>query len=98
MGLSPVGGFYEWTGAKGHRQLHFIWSARNEESRFLAGLASRWRDLLPCTILTRAANQDMQDLHNRMPVILNGEERDTWLGGPEDPSLGVDTRIRHHLV
>ncbi|WP_233093057.1 SOS response-associated peptidase family protein [Paracoccus sp. IB05] len=50
--MIPVGGFYEWTGAKGRRQPHFIRSAGNEETLFLAGLASRWRNLLTCTIQT----------------------------------------------
>ena len=43
--LIPVGGFYEWTGPKGHRQPHIFRSAGNEENLYLAGLASRWRDL-----------------------------------------------------
>src|SRR5690606_33149297 len=96
--LIPVGGFYEWSGAKGQRQPHFIRAAGNTETMFFAGLASRWRDLLTCTILTRAANHDMKDLHHRMPVILDVEERDAWLGGSEDLSLGAGARLTHHPV
>ncbi|MBL4917321.1 SOS response-associated peptidase [Szabonella alba] len=96
--LIPVAGFFEWTGEKSHKQPHFIQPAGNAETLFLAGLASRWRDLLTCTILTRAANDDMQDLHHRMPVILDIEERDAWLGGSDDPGLGAAARIRHHAV
>ncbi len=32
-----------------------------------------------CTILTTGANSTMQDLHDRMPVILSGPARDVWL-------------------
>ena len=61
--LIPAAGYYEWTGEKGRKQPHVILPAGNEETLFFAGLASRWRDLLTCTILTRAANQTTADLH-----------------------------------
>jgi len=54
--LVPVGGFYEWSGPRGARQPHFFSPAGNEANLYLAGLASRWRDLLTCTVLTRKAN------------------------------------------
>lgn len=96
--LVPVGGFYEWTGPKGHRQPHFFRPAGNEETLFLAGLASRWHGLLTCTILTRAATGAMAGLHDRMPVILNTEERGLWLGGAAGADLGAGARLAHHPV
>lgn len=96
--LIPVGGFYEWTGPKGRRQPHFFRSAGNEENLFLAGLASRWHDLLTCTIMTRAATDAMAGLHERMPVILNADEREAWLGGSNSEGLGDDARLEHHSV
>lgn len=51
--LILVGGFYEWTGPKGDRRPNLILPAGNEETLFFAGLASRWRDLLIYTYLTR---------------------------------------------
>lgn len=96
--LIPVAGYYEWTGAKGAKQPHAIFPAGNAEVLFLAGLASRWQGLLTCTILTRAAGPDTVDLHPRMPVILNPEEREAWLGGSEDLTIGAGARLRHHRV
>lgn len=96
--LIPAAGFYEWTGPKGDRRPSFIQSAGNEGALFFAGLASRWQGQLTCTILTRAANSDMAGIHDRMPVILNAVERDTWLGGAEDPDIGAHARLRHHQV
>lgn len=96
--LIPAGGYYEWTGRKGAKQPHFIRPAGNEELLWFAGLASRWQDLLTCAILTRAANDSVSDVHPRMPVILNAEERDAWLAGSEDPELGAAVRLRHHPV
>lgn len=96
--LIPAGGYYEWTGQAGAKQPHFIAAAGNEETLWFAGLGSRWQGQLTCTIMTRAANDAVATLHPRMPVILNGEERDAWLGGSEDPGLGAGAMLRHHPV
>ncbi len=45
--------------------------AGNEETLCFVGLASRWPDLLTCTILTRAASDCVSDLHDRMRVIFD---------------------------
>ena len=97
--LVPVGGFYEWSGRKGARQPHFFHPAGNEANLYLAGLASRWRDLLTCTILTRAATGAMSVLHDRMPVILNADEREAWLGSSDDvAALGAGAVLAHQPV
>lgn len=82
----------------GAKQPHFIHPAGNDETLVFAGLASRWEGLLTCTILTRAANDTTADLHHRMPVILDPEERDAWPGGSDDLSLGAEARLRHRPV
>lgn len=96
--LIPATGYFEWTGERGSKQPHFITGAGNEPNIWFAGLASRWKDLLTCTIMTRAANDDVRDIHHRMPVVLNGEERDAWLGGTDDPEIGAGAQLRHHPV
>ncbi|APZ51208.1 SOS response-associated peptidase [Salipiger abyssi] len=96
--LIPAAGYYEWTGEKGAKQPHFIRSAGNEETLWFAGLASRWGELLTCTIMTRAANADVSDVHHRMPVILNSDERDAWLDGSDETDLGAGAMLRHHPV
>jgi putative SOS response-associated peptidase YedK len=52
----------------------------------LAGLWDRWQPpaeeqspLTSCTIITTAANPDMQPIHQRMPVILEPENWREWL-------------------
>lgn len=96
--LIPVGGFYEWSGSKGARQPHFFYPAGNEANLYFAGLASRWRDTLTCTIMTRAATEAMVGLHDRMPVILNADERTAWLDGVDDLELGAEARLREHQI
>lgn len=96
--LIPAAGYYEWTGEKGAKQPHFIYPAGNEENMWFAGLSSPWRDILTCTIVTRAANETVNTLHSRMPVVLNTEECRAWLAGTDDPETGASARLRHHLV
>jgi putative SOS response-associated peptidase YedK len=57
-----------------------------------------WRDILTCTIATRAANDSVSDVHDRMPVILNPEEQEAWLSGTEAPAIGAGAQLRHHPV
>ncbi len=49
-----------------------------------AGLWEKWQDddgsnIFTCTIITTEANSFMQQIHNRMPVILSADSQDIWL-------------------
>lgn len=96
--LIPAGGYYEWTGERSPKQPHLFQSAGNEGTLWFAGLVSLWRDLLTCTIVTRAANDCVEPLHDRMPAILDAAEREAWLDGSGDLMLGAWARIWHHSV
>ncbi len=96
--LIPAGGYFEWAGKKGQKTPHFIQGAGNEETLWFAGLTSIWNDMRTCTILTRAANAHVLDVHHRMPVILNAEERDAWIAGTQGTDLGANAVLRHHLI
>lgn len=97
--LIPMGGYYEWSGEKGRKQPHVIMSGGNEPTLWAAGLASLWHDLLTCTMMTRAANPAIESIHDRMPVILDIQEREAWLSGSDDVrGLGGAVRLRHYPV
>jgi len=97
--LIPAGGYYEWTGERGAKVPHVVLSSSNEHTLWFAGLASRWNDVLTCTMMTRAANADVAYIHHRMPVILNLAEREIWLSGDDEvDGLGESARLRHHPV
>ncbi len=81
-GLIPADGFYEWTkGKKGKRPFFF----RHREGRILAlaGLWERWtgedEEIESCTILTTTANDLVQSVHDRMPVIIKSDSYEAWL-------------------
>jgi len=80
--LVPVDGFYEWTSEGGKKQPWFIQS-EDEQPLLLAGLWDNWetpqQDIESFTIITRAADQQISSIHDRMPVMLKPEHISTWL-------------------
>jgi putative SOS response-associated peptidase YedK len=95
--IIPVDGFYEWDHRDGkQKQPHFFTRVDGEPLLF-AGLYERWYDpetpkdapaLQTCTVITTEPNADMDELHNRMPVVLDPSDVETWLditdAGPEE--------------
>ena len=95
--IIPVDGFYEWDHRDGkQKQPHFFTRVDGEPLLF-AGLYERWHDpelpkdapaLQTCTVITTEPNADMDELHNRMPVVLDPSDVETWLdvndAGPEE--------------
>lgn len=87
-GLMIVDSYYEWrrepTGPKTPFRIH-----REDGRPFaIAALWERWKpakdapeeDVIEsCTVVTRAANETMSAVHDRMPVIVSGEAVDAWL-------------------
>ncbi len=83
--LIPASGYYEWTGEKGKKQPHFISLEQNAPVFFFAGLHSTLADgTETCTIITRAAEPEIANLHSRMPVILTSERMARWMDHADD--------------
>jgi len=81
--LVPADGFYEWVRTAEGKQPHFIHFLDGRPFAF-AGLWERWEKgegepLETCTIITTTPNELIEDLHNRMPVILPSDRYDEWL-------------------
>jgi putative SOS response-associated peptidase YedK len=84
----PVDGFYEWDRREGrHRQPHYFTRA-DGSMLLLAGLFESWRDpalgadaptVHTCTVITTTPNDDLDQIHDRMPVVLEASEVDLWL-------------------
>ena len=80
--LIPADGFYEWQRDSGRRPVR-ITMASGEPFAF-AGLWDMWRDprgdiVESCTIITTEANELLQPIHDRMPVILSEDVEPLWL-------------------
>ncbi len=77
----PALGFYEFR--KSDKQPFFIHYA-DEKPMLLAGIYDAWYgadgSFIPSlALITMEANQQMQALHHRMPVLLDIEAANTWL-------------------
>jgi putative SOS response-associated peptidase YedK len=86
-------GFYEWQSQNGKKQPMFIHLA--DQAPFaLAGLWESWYSpdggvIDTCTILTTTPNELMEPIHNRMPVILEPEDYNTWLIPGDQPNIAM---------
>lgn len=86
-------GFYEWTGPSGSRRPHHI-TVDDGDPFAMAGLWESWNggegngdELTSVTILTTDPNDVVGQLHDRMPVILDRDEEETWLQGEDSDDL-----------
>jgi len=80
--LIPATGFYEWHQQAGQKIPYHIHVPEGELFAF-AGLWDRWdkegSGFDSCSIIVTGANATMQPIHERMPVILNPAQYNSWL-------------------
>ena len=87
--LIPADGFYEWKG----RQPYYF----QLPDKTLFAFAGLWRDTR-CVVITRAADRNMQGIHNRMPVIIPHDRWETWLlppksAAPKPTAVSLDATL-----
>ena len=88
--ILPADGFFEWKKEGAGKQPYFVHRA-DDEVMAMAGIWERWVDpegnletpLESCAIITTSANDEMANLHDRMPVILEPQDWERWL----DPDI-----------
>jgi putative SOS response-associated peptidase YedK len=81
--LIPADGFYEWK-REGKEKLPFCFTLVDEAVFAFAGLWDEWKGpqgqmIATCSILTTTPNRLLQDIHDRMPVMLERDAYDVWL-------------------
>lgn len=86
--IIPASGFYEWQKQGDKKQPYYIYRA-DKQPLALAGLWDVWTDkasgetIESCAIVTIPATHQMEQIHDRMPAVLEREHYDAWL----DPEL-----------
>jgi putative SOS response-associated peptidase YedK len=85
--LVPASGYYEWRTGEAKRQPYRI-ALRNGALCALAGLWERWtpetgEPVDTFTIVTTRANKLLNEVHDRMPVIIAPADYQRWLTGAE---------------
>jgi len=82
--LIPANGFYEWKHEAGNKIPYWIHPTIDDYFAF-AGIYDEWNDyennqiITSSAIITTEPNKMMQDIHNRMPLILKKEDWRLWL-------------------
>lgn len=71
----PAGGFYEWN-PKGEK---VTFSGTEEKILYLAGFYRSFEGVNCFVILTTEANQSLQGVHDRMPLVLKKEDVKSWI-------------------
>ena len=88
--LIPANGFYEWKRAGREKRPYYIQSIDRGPVMF-AGIWDTWGNrgdvITSCAIITTAANEIVEPLHDRMPAILVPESYDVWLSPNTDSVL-----------
>lgn len=87
----PASAFYEWQKIPAGKQPYLIHPVRDDLFGF-AGLWERWTrpdsELLDTfTVITTSANETMQPVHDRMPVILAKADFAVWMAKDSEPGL-----------
>jgi len=84
----PVDGFFEWDHREGRQKQPHYFTRVDGQPLLFAGLYEHWRDrdagdeapwVATCTIITTTPSNDMDDLHDRMPVILELGDVEQWI-------------------
>jgi len=84
----PVDGFFEWDHRPGRAKQPNYFTRSDGQPMLFAGLYERWHDpsepddaraLATCTIITTTPSDDMDEIHDRMPVVLSTDDVETWL-------------------
>jgi putative SOS response-associated peptidase YedK len=71
----PSTGFFEWNSNK----KKYLFKRKDEEILYMAGIYSFFKEEYRFVILTTAANESMEEIHDRMPVVLKGDEVEKWI-------------------
>lgn len=85
--LVPMDGWFEWRVDETGKQPCYL-VPRDAGLLTAAGLFSWWDGpdgrLLSCTIITTAAVGELRTVHQRMPLLLAGDDRAAWLAPGAD--------------
>src|SRR5687768_6935643 len=87
--LVPADGFYEWRKeADGKTKTPMYIRLRDKKPFAFAGLWEVWRSpdgtsVPSCTLITTSANNLVEGIHDRMPVIIPPEAYERWLDPKE---------------
>jgi putative SOS response-associated peptidase YedK len=87
--LIVADGYYEWKKLDGKTKQPYLYHLKNGEPFTIAGIWEIWKGegedeaIESCAIITTDANDLARAVHDRMPVILHGDDAAAWI----DPAV-----------
>lgn len=81
-----VDGYYEWQHKDGKKIKHLI-EQKNQKTIMLCAVYNEWfydevnAKIKTLSIITRPPNNDLKEIHDRMPLIIHEKYKDDWLQG-----------------
>jgi putative SOS response-associated peptidase YedK len=93
----PAHGYYEWKILPDKTKIKFSFTNEQGGGIFMAGLYRVTDEGKEFVILTRQADENITDIHDRMPVMLNKEQLSAWLDGSVKYHL-INTGNAYHIV
>lgn len=97
--LVPVDGFYEWVQTTKPKQPYYF-EMKDGEPFMLGGLWEYWKPkdgkeepITSFTLITTEANSVLSPVHDRMPVIIDPKDFETWL----DPLFQDTEKLKGYL-
>jgi putative SOS response-associated peptidase YedK len=93
--IISASGYYEWETTPEGKQPHYFTAADGSPILSIAGLWDEWTDketgktLKSCTMIISAPNNFVANVHDRMPVLLQPKDFDSWLTGKAGKELLV---------
>ena len=98
--IIPASGFYEWDKKSSGAKQPYYFFLNDREVFGFAGLWEEWLDkesgelVETCTIITTEANEVLEPVHDRMPVVLKAEDYEQWL----DEKISDTKKLENLLV
>jgi putative SOS response-associated peptidase YedK len=90
--LIPASGYYEWQDTPEGKQPYYF-TRRDGQPITIAGLWDAWRDkqggetIKSCAMVITDASEFVADVHDRMPVILEADQFESWVTGQAGTKL-----------
>ena len=92
----PADGWYEWHRKDNKKQPYFF---HNRDEVFLfAGIYKKYNNENGCALITKKANNHLQKVHHRMPVLLKYEQARDWLNGGDLFQSDLSNEIEYYPV
>lgn len=90
--LMPVSGYYEWQDTAQGKQPWYFTARDGSPILTIAGIWDTWKNretgerIQSCAMIIGEPNKFVAEVHDRMPILLQPEQFDHWLGG----NIGVE--------